>query len=329
VWDLDGHEFIDLDAFGVGLPILGFAHSEVDDSVRRAVASGSGATLNAPEEVALAEMLVELHPWADMASITSSGNAARTLAIRAARSASSRRDVIWHSSDLTADSASLDLELARIEAGVVVIDVIDDSEASISSLRSVQEITRRHEAVMVLDERRSGFRRTLGGVHLLHGIEPDLVVFGSVLGNGYPVGAIVGRSTVLDATPHSPTLTERLGVAAALASIAIMRRDDVPARVNSIGVEVRRRWVELARAVGLTIETFGLPAMGRFELTGLDPGQVFTRVSNDLLPGGYLAGTSLSLSICHDEAVLDPYFEHLGRVFGSLAAAPESDRGSS
>jgi glutamate-1-semialdehyde 2,1-aminomutase len=102
IWDLDGAEFIDMSLMGVGTNILGYGHPEVDEAVTRTVANGNMSTLNCPEEVYLAEKLIELHPWADMARFARSGGEANAIAIRIARAASGRDKVAicgyhgWH-----------------------------------------------------------------------------------------------------------------------------------------------------------------------------------------------------------------------------------------
>ncbi|MCR6672045.1 aminotransferase class III-fold pyridoxal phosphate-dependent enzyme [Devosia ginsengisoli] len=73
VWDLDDNAYIDFSIMGVGTNILGYGHPEVDDAVRQTVDAGNMSTLNCPEEVYLAEKLVEMHPWADMARFARSG----------------------------------------------------------------------------------------------------------------------------------------------------------------------------------------------------------------------------------------------------------------
>ncbi len=102
VQDLDGNEYIDMSLFGVGTNTLGYGHPEVDQAVMDVVASGNLSTLNAPEEVYLAEKLVEMHPWADMARFCRSGGEANAVAIRIARAASGKDKVAfcgyhgWH-----------------------------------------------------------------------------------------------------------------------------------------------------------------------------------------------------------------------------------------
>ena len=102
VWDLDGTRYLDLGYMGVGTNILGYSHPAVDAAVRTVIDKGNLSTLNAPEEVYLAERLVELHPWAEMARFARSGGEACAIAVRIARAASGRDGVAfcgyhgWH-----------------------------------------------------------------------------------------------------------------------------------------------------------------------------------------------------------------------------------------
>ena len=68
----------------------GYGHASVDAAVGEVVSKGNMSTLNCPEEVYLAEKLVEMHPWADMVRFARSGGEANAIAIRIARAASGR-----------------------------------------------------------------------------------------------------------------------------------------------------------------------------------------------------------------------------------------------
>lgn len=102
VWSLDGEKFIDMAIMGIGTNVLGYSHDKVDAEVMSAVACGNMSTLNCPEEVYLAERLVELHPWADMVKFARSGGEANSIAIRIARAATGKDNVAicgyhgWH-----------------------------------------------------------------------------------------------------------------------------------------------------------------------------------------------------------------------------------------
>lgn len=109
VQDLDGREYIDMCIMGIGTNSLGYGHPEIDEAVRGTIDAGNMATLNCPEEVFLAERLVELHPWADMVRFARAGGEANAIAIRIARAASGRDKVAicgyhgWHDWYLSAN----------------------------------------------------------------------------------------------------------------------------------------------------------------------------------------------------------------------------------
>ena len=117
VWDLDGNEYTDMCIMGIGTNTLGYGHPEIDEAVLQTIATGNMSTLNCPEEVYLAEKLIEMHPWADMVRLARSGGEANAIAIRIARAAAGKDKVAicgyhgWHDWYLSAnlgDDASLD-----------------------------------------------------------------------------------------------------------------------------------------------------------------------------------------------------------------------------
>lgn len=118
VWDMDGTEYIDAGFMAIGTNTLGYNHPEVDAAVAEVVAKGNMCTLNAPEEVLLAERLAEINnPWAEMVRFARSGGEANAIAVRIARAASGRDGVAicgyhgwhdWYLSANLADDANLD-----------------------------------------------------------------------------------------------------------------------------------------------------------------------------------------------------------------------------
>ncbi len=113
-WDLDGKKYFDMSMSGIGACVLGFADPDVDAAVKAAIDKGSMCTLNGPEEVELADLLCELHPWAEMVRYSRSGGEAMAIAVRIAR-AHTRRDRIafcgyhgWHDWYLAANLAAED-----------------------------------------------------------------------------------------------------------------------------------------------------------------------------------------------------------------------------
>jgi glutamate-1-semialdehyde 2,1-aminomutase len=100
--DLDKNEYIDMSIMGIGTNVLGYGHKEVDKAVLKTLAAGNMSTLNCPEEVYLAERLLEIHPWADKVRYARTGGEANSIAVRIARAASGKDKIAfcgyhgWH-----------------------------------------------------------------------------------------------------------------------------------------------------------------------------------------------------------------------------------------
>jgi glutamate-1-semialdehyde aminotransferase len=111
VWDLDGNKFTDFSIMGIGTNILGYGRKEVDEAVMQTIRSGNLSTLNCPEEVELAEKLVEINPWSSRVRFARTGGEANSIAIRIARAATNRDKVAvcgyhgWHDWYLSANIA--------------------------------------------------------------------------------------------------------------------------------------------------------------------------------------------------------------------------------
>ncbi len=117
VWDLEDKKYIDMFYMGIGSCILGYADDDVHKAVKQVVDDGSMTTLNAPEEVELAELLCELHPWASKVRYARTGGEAMAIAVRIARAYSGKDQVAfcgyhgwhdWYLSSNLADDKNLD-----------------------------------------------------------------------------------------------------------------------------------------------------------------------------------------------------------------------------
>lgn len=360
IWDLDGREYFDVSMMGVGTNILGYGYPEVDDIVRKVVDAGNMSTLNCPEEVYLAERLVELHPWAEMVRFARTGGEANAIAVRIARAATGKDKVAfcgyhgWHDWYLAANlsdeknlcghlMAGLEPngvptslqdtifpfrynhfeELESIidghDIGIIKMEVSRNQEPEPGFLEKVRELADRKNKVLIFDECTSGFRQTLGGLHKLYGVEPDIAVFGKALGNGYAITAVIGRRAVMEASQKSfissTFWTERIGPAAGLKTLEIMERLKSWETITETGKLVKSQWQKLADKNGLAIEISGLPALAGFTVVSKDALAYKTLITQEMLEHGYIADNSFYASIAHDQEVLDGYFTHLDTIF--------------
>ena len=70
-----------------------------------------------------------------------------------------------------------------------------------SFVEFLREITERHGILLIADEVLS-FRVSYQGACAAHGIEPDLVSLGKIIGGGFPVGAVMGKRSVMEVFDH-------------------------------------------------------------------------------------------------------------------------------
>lgn len=123
----------------------------------------------------------------------------------------------------------------------------------------VRALTRRHGALLVIDEVMTGFRLARGGAVERLRLEPDLVTWGKVIGGGLPVGAYGGRGDVMAmVSPLGPvyqagTLSGNpLAMAAGLATLdAIDAEGDVYERLEATGARLQDGLERAAQAAGV------------------------------------------------------------------------------
>ncbi|MBM3801186.1 MAG: aminotransferase class III-fold pyridoxal phosphate-dependent enzyme [Acidimicrobiia bacterium] len=116
--DMDGKHYVDMSFTGIGSCLLGYADPDVTAAVVRRVEMGSMCTLNVPEEVEVARLLVQLHPWAQNVRFTRAGGESLVVAVRIARAATGWQHVAicgyhgWHDWYLATNVGAADDRLA-------------------------------------------------------------------------------------------------------------------------------------------------------------------------------------------------------------------------
>lgn len=371
VWDLDGNKFTDMSYMGIGSCILGYADPDVNRAVISAVKKGSMTTLNSYEEVELAELLLELHPWAQMARFTRSGGEAMSVAVRIAR-AFSKKDTIlfcgyhgwhdWYISANLADDSSLDghllpglgpngvpralkgtsipfkyndtetfiklIEENKGKIGAIVLEAIRNTEPDKHFVDTIRHEATKNNIVLIVDEITSGFRLNLGGAHLLYGLEPDIAVFAKGISNGFPMAAIIGKKQIMDTAQESfissTYWTERIGPAAAIATIGKMKAKNVQKKLVSGGKKIKKGWLKTAKDNGLEIHISGIDPLGHFDFKHEKPLVLKTLFTQKMLELGFLATNAYYASFAHKGSHIKSYIEACGKAFVFIAEAVKS-----
>jgi glutamate-1-semialdehyde aminotransferase len=114
VWDLEGKKYLDFTMVGVGCCVLGYSDNDINEVAKKIIGYGSLTTLNPPEEIELAETLLEIHPWAEQVKFARTGGEMMAVAVRLARAATGRDKILfcgyhgWHDWYLSTNLTSND-----------------------------------------------------------------------------------------------------------------------------------------------------------------------------------------------------------------------------
>jgi glutamate-1-semialdehyde 2,1-aminomutase len=366
IWDLDGNHYYDMVSNGIGACLLGYSDPDVNAAVRRRVNLGSMSTLNPPEEVELADILCDIHQWAEQVRFVRCGGEACAVAVRIARATTDRSVVAvcgyhgWNDWYLAAnlgendalkghllpglDPKGVPVELrgttltfrynnrqefqsiidqhgARLAA--VIMEPCRSTDPDPGFLQFVHDETHRCGALLIFDEITIGWRLHLGGAHLRLGCNPDIAVFAKALGNGYPIGAIIGTRAAMDGANSSfissTYWTESIGPTAAVATVKKMRSVDIPAHVAGIGKDIMNSWSDNGSKHRLPVITDGYPCLAHFSFQHNESEKLRTIYTSMMLDRGFLAGLSIYPTLAHTHEIVKLYSSAIDEVFGEIA----------
>lgn len=381
VTDVEGRSYIDL-VQSYGAVILGHAHPAITAAIASAAQDGTSYGAPTPREMKLAEAIAERVPSCERVRFMNSGTEATSTAVRLARGVTGRSRLVIFEGNF---HGATDALLAAGGSGVATLgipgtagvppeavantmvvpygavpEISDDVAAVIVEpvaanmgvvppppgfLEGLRAACDRSGALLVFDEVITGFRLGPSGAQGRLGVTPDLTCFGKVIGGGLPIGAVGGRSDIMEnLTPlgkvfHAGTLAGNpLATAAGLAALGQLTTD-VYERIEASAVRLQESVESALSAVALpvTVSRVGTlvgiflgAALGGARLP-VDFGQakltdesLYARLFHALLregvamaPGAYEA---LFVGAAHDETVMDDLTERFHRAAQSLVA---------
>ncbi len=294
LWDIDGNRYVDF-MCSWGPNLLGHHHPEVEEAAERQRRDGD--CLNGPGEVMveLAERLVDTIAHADWAMMQKNGTDATTTCVTIARAARGKRKVLvargayhgavpWCSPSLIGvtaeDRAHLayyrfndveSLEAAAAEAGddlaAIMVSAhrhdlgVDQELPTAAFALAARRICYEKGAALILDEVRTGMRINAGGSWETLGVRPDLSAWSKAIANGYAIAAVTGSDHLRRAASEifvtGSFWNSAVPMAAAIATLNVVRRDDVPGKLLKLGTTLREGLDTRARQYGVTIRQSG------------------------------------------------------------------------
>ncbi len=361
VEDCDGNVYYDMTTNGIGACLLGYADPDVNKAVIKRIEMGAMSSLNAPEEVELAERLCEIHPWAESVRFARTGGETCAVAVRIARATTGRNLVAisgyhgwsdWYLAANLASDHSLDgvhlpgLKPAGVpkqlagtsytfigndresfdklmaehgdELACIIMEPMRNETPDDGYLEHVRDTAHKHGALLIFDEITIGWRYCFGGSHKVLGVNPDIAVFAKALGNGHPIGAIIGTKAAMDSAQESfissTYWTEAVGPTAALATIDKMEKTKVWEHVDRIGQIVKKYWLETAAKNGIDISCGGHNCLAHFGFKEHSM-ELKTLYTTLMLDEGFLGNTCLYATLAHNDEILALYRDAMDKVF--------------
>ena len=365
--DLDGREYIDMVNNYTSL-----AHSHgyppIVDAVRTQLDRGTGFTANNVWQIELAETLIDRVASVASVRFTNSGSEAGLLALTIARVVTGRTKVLMarygyhgilmefeagsapdlmpnvdgmtHLGDYN-DAASFEriLDAHGHEIAAVVLEPVMGAGGVVSAepefLRRVQRATQAAGALFVLDEVIT-FRLAEGGAQSLFGIEPDLTMFGKIIGGGFPVGAVGGKLEhleIFDPTAprafHSGTYC---GNPVTMAAGVVSVRELTAARIETMDRLAERLadgLVTQASNLDLPISINRHGSLLNLSFTEADPSAASRRKAGERIAMFHLAALNhglmvasrgmMALSTVMDEALIDEVIRRAAAAMQDVA----------
>jgi len=330
VWDADGRRYLDL-LGGLAVNVLGHGHPAVTKAVSAQLETlGHVSNFFATEpQVMLAERIRTLAGGDGRVFFTNSGAEAIETAFKIARRTGRSRIVAaengFHGRTmgalaLTGKPAIRD-PFAPLPGGVIHVPygdagalaaVVDAETAAVvlepvqgeagvrvpppGYLEAARKITRRHGALLVVDEIQTGIGRTGEWFAFQReGIDPDVVTIAKGLGGGLPIGACVGlgdAGVLLHAGSHGSTFGGNpIAAAAGIAVLDTIEAENLLANARIVGERLRagigalrHRLVAGVRGMGLLLAVhLTAPVAFRAAAAALRTGFIVNPVAADVL----------------------------------------------
>jgi glutamate-1-semialdehyde 2,1-aminomutase len=294
VWDVDGHEYVDL-MCSYGPVVLGHRHPVVDAAARAQAELADCQNGPGPVMVELAELLVATVRHADWAIFAKNGTDATTTCATIARAATERKRMLvahgaYHGAapwctprpagttkedranlgyytfnDLaSAESAAAEAgdDLAAIMVSPFKHDAGFDQElVDPGFARGLRALCDATGAALILDDVRCGFRLHLGSSWEPIGVDPDLSAWSKAIANGYPLAAVLGndrfRASASDVFVTGSFWFSAVAMAAGIATVGALAEEGAIEAMERAGSLLRDGIRAQASSHGLEVNYTG------------------------------------------------------------------------
>ena len=204
-------------------------------------------------------------------------------------------------------------------------------------LQGLRDLTNRHNIPLIFDEVVTSFRLAYGGGQEFYGVTPDLCTVGKIMGGGYPLAAVTGRTDILSVydrnVSDSDTYVNQIGTlngnpiacAAGLATLAVMRESETYLKMHGAGAAIRTALIDICNETGVPVQSCGEDAIfdvyfseqpiSNYRDTLSADGAMMTRFNTGLLERGVLKGAQKYYpSAVHSDTDIEKTIEAIREV---------------
>lgn len=210
-------------------------------------------------------------------------------------------------------------------------------------LKGLREITRKHGALLIIDEVITGFRLHYGSAQQLFGVQGDLTTMGKIIGGGVPVAAYAGRAELMDhVAPLGPvyqagTLAGNpLAMRAGIATLKELSRPGLYEGLNALAKKLATGLQQAVKDAGVAAQVNSIGSLSTIffasqpvtDYAGAKRSDttLYARFFRDMLQRGiFLAPSQFEaafVSAAHTSADIDRTISAAADVLRAIAAQP-------
>ena len=140
-------------------------------------------------------------------------------------------------------------------------------------LKALREACDEHGSVLIFDEVVTGFRFSYGGAQSVYGVTPDVCTLGKIIGGGFPLAAIAGKTELMAHFDKKKVGSERflmqlgtlsgnpLAAVAGLKTLEILRRPGQYEKLYETGKTLMKGIDECLRSTEHAAQVIGHPTL--------------------------------------------------------------------
>tara|TARA_B100001093_G_C26773213_1_gene991122 strand:- start:195 stop:1517 length:1323 start_codon:yes stop_codon:yes gene_type:complete len=203
----------------------------------------------------------------------------------------------------------------------IIVEVQRSRVPNLEFLKLARKLCNKYKSVLIFDEVSSGFRINLGALYLNYNLNPDIVILGKALGNGFPISAVMGKKNIMEAAQgtfiSSSYWTERTGFVAGLETLKQYKKNNVGKYLKNVGNYFDKKFKSLSLDLKLNFENNGLisvPIITFNSGSKLLDLQIKTFLTQEMLKRGYIFSNAIYLSFKHNKKNINRFFDNFYEV---------------